>query len=150
MESERFFQFTRMVDGIHKNILKLRLDNASAFGVKGVHIFWVYELLKHPEGMSATELAANSRIDRSLISREISALKKQGYIKAEETTGKRSYNTKLTLTESGKEAAERIGALGLEIQNRVSGEISEEELAVFYSALAKIYDNLEKLADARG
>lgn len=150
MESERFFQFTRMVDGIHKNILKLRLDNAPTFGVKGVHIFWVYELLKHPEGMSATELAASSQIDRSLISREIAALKKQGYIQAEETAGKRSYNTKLTLTEAGKEAAERIGALGLDIQNRVSGAIDEEELAIFYSTLAKIYDNLEKLADSRG
>ena len=150
MESERFFQFTRMVDGIHKNILKLRLDNAPTFGVKGVHIFWVYELLKHPEGMSATELAASSQIDRSLISREIAALKKQGYIQAEETAGKRSYNTKLTLTEAGKEAAERIGALGLDIQNRVSGAIDEEELAIFYSTLAKIYDNLEKRAGSRG
>lgn len=148
MERERFFQFTRKIDGIHKSILKLRLDNAQAFGVKGVHIFWVYELLKHPEGMSATELATNSQIDRSLISREIAALKKQGYIRAEETAGKRSYNTKLMLTESGKKAAEKIGALGLALQTRVSGAISEEELAIFYSTLEKIYWNLEKLSEA--
>lgn len=145
MERERFFQFTRMIDGVHKNILKLRLDNAPTFGVKGVHVFWVYELLKHPEGMSAAELAANSQIDRSLISREIAALKKQGYIQTEETAGKRSYNAKITLTESGKEAAEKISAMGLDIQNRVSGEICEKELAIFYTTLAKIYNNLEKL-----
>ena len=147
MERERFFQFTRMIDGVHKNILKLRLDNAPTFGVKGVHVFWVYELLKHPEGMSATELAASSQIDRSLISREIAALKKQGYIQAEETAGKRSYNTKLTLTESGKDAAERISALGLDIQNRVSGMIDEKELAIFYATLEKLYTNLEELAE---
>lgn len=147
MERERFFQFTRLVDGIHKDILKLRLDHAPAFGVKGVHVFWVYELLSHPEGLSAAELAASSQIDRSLISREIAALKKQGYIQTEAVEGKRSYNAKITLTDSGREAAEKISALGLEIQNRVSGEIGEKDLAIFYKTLAKIYNNLEKLTE---
>ena len=147
MERERFFQFTRMIDGMHKNILKLRLDHAPAFGVKGVHILWVYELLQHPEGMSAAELAAHSKIDRSLISREIAALKRQGYIETEASIGKRGYNAKIFLTESGKAAAEKIGELGLTLQNRVSGTISEKELAIFYATLEKLYTNLEKLAE---
>ncbi|MBQ4599676.1 MAG: hypothetical protein IJB19_07160 [Clostridia bacterium] len=146
MEQERFFNFTRLIDGIHKDVLKIRLDYAPAFGVKSVHVFWLYDLLSHPEGLSATELAASSQIDRSLISREIAALKKQGLIQSENVEGKRNYNAKLTLTESGKAAAKRISELGVYFQNRVSEDIDEKKLMIFYDALEKMYRNLEKIA----
>lgn len=149
MEQERFFRFTRLIDGIHKSVLRLRLDNAPTFGVKGVHVFWVYELLKHPEGLSAAELAQSSRIDRSLISREIAALKKQGYIQADETDGKRNYNAKLTLTELGKQAAEQIKGIALGFQDRASEGISENDLANFYTTLEKLYHNLEKISEEK-
>ena len=74
MQEERFMRFVNLIDGVHKSVQKMRVDNAATFGIKGVHIFWVYELLQHPEGLSATELAARTNIDRSLISRENSAL----------------------------------------------------------------------------
>ena len=145
MEQERFFNFTRLIDGIHKDVLKIRLDYAPAFGVKSVHVFWLYDLLSHPEGLSATELAASSQIDRSLISREIAVLKKQGLIQTAAVEGKRSYNAKLTLTESGKEAAKRISELGVYFQNRVSRDIDEKKLLIFYDALEKMYKNLEEI-----
>ncbi|MBQ9132912.1 MAG: hypothetical protein IJX64_00115 [Clostridia bacterium] len=145
MEQERFFNFTRLIDGIHKDVLKIRLDYAPAFGVKSVHVFWLYDLLSHPEGLSATELAASSQIDRSLISREIAVLKKQGLIQTAAVEGKRSYNAKLTLTERGKEAAKRISELGVYFQNRVSRDIDEKKLLIFYDALEKMYKNLEEI-----
>lgn len=145
MEQERFFNFTRLIDGIHKDVLKIRLDYAPAFGVKSVHIFWLYDLLAHPEGLSATELAASSQIDRSLISREIAVLKKQGLIQTAAVEGKRSYNAKLTLTESGIAAAKRITEIGVYFQNRVSAGIDEKKLAIFYDALEKMYRNLEAI-----
>ncbi len=145
MEQERFFRFTRLIDGIHKSILKLRLDHAPAVGVKSVHVFWLYGLLSHPEGLSATELAASSQIDRSLISRELTALKKQGLIKAASVAGKRSYNAKLTLTDSGRAAAKRISELGVYFQNRVNEGIDEQQLMLFYDTLEKMYRNLEKI-----
>ena len=149
MEQERFFRFTRLIDGIHKSVLRLRLDNAPAFGVKGVHVFWVYELLKHPEGLSAAELAQSSHIDRSLISRELAALKRQGYLQAEKTVGKRGYNAKLTLTELGKQAAERIKGMAMSFQERAGAGISKEELAVFYATLEKLHHNLDKLSEEK-
>lgn len=147
MEKERFFSFTRLIDGIHKSVLRLRLDNAPIFDLKGVHVFWVYELLQHPEGLSAAELAQSSQIDRSLISREITALKKKGYIRLSETEGKRNYNAKLLLTESGKEAAKKIAEIALDFQNRGSEGVSEEDLTTFYKTLKIIHRNLEKIAE---
>ncbi len=145
MEQERVIQFAQLIDGVHKRIQKIRADYASTFGVKGVHVFWVYMLLSHPEGMSATDLAATSKIDRSLISREISALEARGYIKAEKQGAKRTYNSKLMLTESGREAAEKIRDIAMNFQNLADKDIPIDELEIFYSVLEKIYNNLENI-----
>ena len=147
MESERFRRFTLLVDGIHKSVQKIKNNKASDFGVKGVHTLWVYELLCHPEGMTASELAAKSMIDRSLISREIEPLKAKGYITAEEVVGKRSYNSKIRLTEKGKEIARRIGDIAIEIQKLADMGIDEEELIRFYVTLEKISSNLSGIAE---
>ena len=147
MESERFRRFTLLVDGIHKSVQKIKNNKASDFGVKGIHTLWVYELLCHPEGMTASELAAKSMIDRSLISREIEPLKSKGYITAEEVVGKRSYNSKIRLTEKGKEIAKRIGDIAIEIQKLADMGIDEEELIRFYATLEKISNNLSGIAE---
>ena len=145
MEQERVMRFTHLIDGLHKRIQKIRTEYATAFGVKGVHIFWVYELLSHPEGLSATELAASSKIDRSLISREISALEARGFIAAEKQGGKRTYNSKLVLTESGIEAAKKIKNIALNFQDGASGNVTTSDLEIFYNVLEKLYSNLENM-----
>ncbi|MBQ6892596.1 MAG: hypothetical protein IJN48_00170 [Clostridia bacterium] len=143
MEQERVMHFTHLIDGIHKRIQKIRTDNAATFGVKGVHVFWVYELLSHPEGLSAAELAASSQIDRSLISREISALESIGYVSAEKQGGKRNYNSKIVLTESGIKAAKEMRNIALDFQSIADQDISANDLEIFYSVLEKINYNLE-------
>ena len=90
-EPTRFEKLALLIDGIHKSIHKIKIEAAPALGVKAVHVFWVYELLIHPEGLTSAELASKSMIDRSLVSREIEALKKGGYITSEPGTGKRNY-----------------------------------------------------------
>lgn len=147
MEQERFFRFTRLVDSLHKSVMRLRLDNAPAFGVKGVHVFWMYELSRHPDGLSAAELAQSSKIDRSLVSRELSVLKKQGLVEADDTT--RSYNAKLRLTALGRRAAEEIKGIALQIQTRASEGIPESELAVFYTVLEKLSRNLSTISEEK-
>ena len=84
---------------------KIKFDTAPELGVKSVHGFWVYELLLHPEGLSAAEIAAVSMVDRSLVSREIETLKAGGYVRTEDNGKKRSYNSRITLTDSGLELA---------------------------------------------
>ena len=149
MESERFRRFVLLVDGIHKSVQKIKNNKATDFGVKGVHTLWVYELLCHPEGMTASELAAKSMIDRSLISREIETLKEKGYITAQEVAGKRNYNSKIHLTEKGIEVARKIENIALKIQQAADMGISEEELAIFYSTLEKLSGNLASIAEEK-
>lgn len=149
MESQpRFYIFTQLIDGVHKYIHKLKIDTAPYLGVKSVHIFWVYELFMHPEGLTAAELASRSMISRSLISREIESLQEDGYIEIHETAhGKRkNYNSHITLTESGKELAQSITNEALSVQEGVRAGISDEELAAFYATLKKLYDNIKRVS----
>ena len=150
---DRFYKFCLLVDGIHKNINRLKVDVAPELGVKSVHIFWVYELLLHEEGLTAAELASRTMISRSLISREIEELYEQGYIDMCKTAhGKRkNYNSRILLTEKGKTLARSISELGVQIQLAADTNISEEELRSFYNTLEKLSENLctiSKEADA--
>lgn len=145
MENNRFEKFTLLIDGIHKSVHKLKLDIAPTLGVKGVHVFWVYELSCHPEGLTATEIAAAGRIDRSLVSREIAALVGGGYIASHGGSGSRRYNEKFYLTDSGKELSARISDEIFKIQESVSHGIDPKELSVFYSVLERLYDNFEQV-----
>jgi DNA-binding MarR family transcriptional regulator len=110
----------------------------------------VYSLRKHPEGLTSTELAALSEIDRSLVSREVAKLCADGYITYVGGSGKRrNYNSRLVLTEKGLELAEYIRKEALKIQNQADEGISAEELAVFYSVMEKLNANFAKVIKER-
>ena len=151
MQPVRFYRFVLLIDGVHKCIQKLRIDTAPYLGVKSVHIFWVYELLAHPEGLTAAELASRSMISRSLVSREIDELNKDGYIELHEMArGKRkNYNSRITLTDKGKELANKIMAEGMKVQNVANEGITVEELSFFYNILEKLHKNLCVVAAQR-
>ena len=146
MEAVRFEKFTLLIDGIHKSINRIKFDTAPYLGVKSVHVFWIYQLALHPEGLTAAEIAAASMVDRSLVSREIAALEKGGYVAREETGKKRSYNARITLTEKGTELAEKITKEAIGVQSRVDEGITEGELESFYSTLEKLYTNFAALS----
>ncbi len=147
VESVRFEKFTLLIDGIHKSINRIKSDIAPELGVKSVHVLWVYELLLHPEGLTATEIAAVSMVDRSLVSREIETLKRGGYVATEDSRGKRNYNARITLTDKGTELAEKIRAEAVAVQVAADDGITESELVSFYSTLEKLYGNFSSLAD---
>lgn len=146
MEAIRFEKFTLLIDGIHKCISKIKFDTAPDLGVKSVHLFWVYKLMLHPNGLTAAEIAAVNKVDRSLVSREIETLKKNGYVQTKDNGNKRSYNSRITLTESGLALAKRIKDEAIRIQEVVGANISEDELATFYVTLEKLYGNFDLLA----
>ena len=143
MEQVRFEKFTLLIDGIHKSIHNLKITIAPHLGVKGVHVLWVWELLKNPDGLTAAELAMRSMVNRSLVSREIEALREGGYVVLS-LDGGNKYNGKLRLTDKGRELAQTIGGEVMRIQDAVDEGISEAELDAFYKTLEKLNDNFKK------
>ena len=109
-----------------------------------MHTLWLYELYKHNEGLTSSELAEKSNIDRSLVSREIRELTREGYINIEPCAGKRGYNSRITLSGKGVEIAKKIADAAYEIQSVVSDGIDYDTLSLFYSTLEKLCCNLEE------
>ena len=146
---DRFESFILLIDAIHKGINKIKTDISPASAIKSVHTMWLYELLRNPDGLTATEIAAKTMIDRSLVSREISALMRAGYVMSASSEGKRGYNSVITLTEQGKTLAEQIADAALTIQDNVSRDVNKEELSIFYSVLERLYRNIEEISSKR-
>ena len=150
MELERFGRFTLLIDGIYKCIHKIKLNKTQYLDIKSVHVFWIYSLRLHPEGLTATELASLSEIDRSLVSREVAKLCAEGYIESVGGSGKRrSYNSRLMLTEKGAELAEYIRREAMNVQTLADDGISEAELELFYSVLERLHGNFMKITEGR-
>ena len=145
MEDIRFEKFALLIDGVQKCIQKFKNNIAPVLGIKSVHVLWIYELYLHPDGLTSAELAVRSNIDPSLISRELAALKKQGYITKEVTPGKRNYNSRITLTDDGEALAKKIYAKALEVQGKVDEGVGTNDLVIFYSVLERLHQNLEKI-----
>jgi len=147
MAEERFEQFSNLISGIYWDIQKLKAKWTEPLGMKSVHIFWVYLLKNHPEGLTASEISRYSQSNRSLVSREIQDLINLGYVQAEKVTSHRRYGQKLILTQSGLEVAKFIGQTSLDIQNQVNTGVSEEDLEVLYRTLGILMENFHRLAE---
>ena len=106
---------------------------------------WLYKLLKHNNGLTASELAAESMIDRSLISRELASLAEDGYITIDSQGKKRGYNSRIKLTEKGKEAANSIATTAYNTQEAIREGVTDQDLVIFYTTLEKLCANFEKL-----
>ncbi len=142
LETVRFEKFTLLIDGIHKSINKIKHKIVPTLGIKSVHVLWLYQLMQHPEGLTAAEIAAASMIDRSLVSREIESLMSDGCIA-------RTKSRRFTLTERGIELAKTIEEMVKEGQAEADEGISEEELLLFYRVLEKLHENFARMSEKR-
>ena len=145
LDQERFEEFSSLISGIHGNIQKLKARYTAQLGLKSVHVFWLYLLRAHPEGLSASQLAEAGGSNRSLVSRELDELFQQGILYTKDTGDKRRYGWKLRLTDKGKELANVISAVVMDIQNTVSHDIAEKDLETFYRTLRMLEKGFEEL-----
>ncbi len=136
-----------LIDSVHKCISKIKQKICSDAKIKSVHTLWLYVLYKNKDGLTSTELAEKMNIDRSLVSREIRELYDGGYVSLEFPKGKRVYNSRITLTESGMRAASGIAEAALEMQSAVSDNLSKNDLETFYNILYKIESSLEGITE---
>ena len=145
MEDIRFEEFTHLISNIYKSIQRIKTDEIGRFGLKGVHVSWVYRLSQCPEGLSPAALAKSSGMNRSLISRELDLLLQEGFVReATEGDGRRRYNLPLLLTDKGLVLAAEIVRVVRDIQEDLDRDVTEEELRIFYRILHKIDTRLEE------
>lgn len=143
MEQDRFDRFYHLVSGSIKSIQRLRSVGMLQFGLTGAHTMCLRHLYNTPDGLTRTKLVRLCDIDKAQVSRIINELCAKGY--AIETENENiNYRKRLKLTPLGKDTTEKINRLVLDINEYVSNDIPDEQLAVFYETFEKISNRLKE------
>lgn len=143
---ERFETFTVLINRISRNIRKIKNQEMAEYELRSVHVSCLYYLYM-ADSLTATDLCERCEEDKATISRAIDYLEDGGYIVCQPKSTKR-YKSPLTLTEKGIETAEKIVGKIDAVLEISSGGLSNEELRIFYRALAIISESLEAVADS--
>ena len=99
--SENYRLFSLYLGHIKKCVDTIEARFGEQFLIKGVYPFWIYELSRYPDGLTAAELAKLCNVNRSLVSREMPILLEQDIVCAKEETQGKKYNRRFLLTEKG-------------------------------------------------
>ena len=114
-------------------------------GYKGAFAQYLATLSRYEDGLTSTELCEICDKDKAAVSRIIAEMEEKGLIQREKKAV-RSYRSKITLTEKGKEVADFVAKRAHAAISAVSKEImTDEERVAFYSILDNVYKNITKI-----
>ena len=130
----------------YKHILKIKSYEMQEFGLKGANAMTLFFIGKYAEGLTAGELGELCREDKAGISKSLAALKKQGYIEADDIGGTRKYRTKYKISEKGRAVYEKISSIIVHVVEECSKGVTVEERTSFYNTLDTIVSNIEKFS----
>jgi len=134
---DRFLRFSFAIDQIAKNLQKLKNEKLAPFGLRSMHLMCLFQLDKHPEGLTGKELAVCCQVDKAFVSRITGELCLREYITYLNREGSH-YNNKFVLTDTGKQVMVQIRHILEESVNQVTAGISEEEWNQFYQVLNQL------------
>lgn len=146
MNGERYVRFCIAVEHMAKTLQRYKNEKLAAFGLRSMHLMFLFQLNQSDEGLTGSELAASCSVDKAFISRVTSELSDMGYVEYKDKIGSR-YKNKLVLTEAGRQVMEQINAMIDDTISAVASGITDEQFKIFYSVLGTIDRNLEKLPD---
>lgn len=142
-----FIRFSIATDTVMKKIQKYKNDQLSVFGLRSMHLMFLYCLSKAKDGMTPGELAQSCSVDKAFISRISSELRTLGYVDYDPLLNDESmrYKKRLTLTPKGKEIMVAVNEKVKESVDVISAGISPDDLEIFYKVLAAFDRNLFSL-----
>lgn len=141
---ERFEAFTGSVLELNRYLQKIKDIEMKPFGLRASHVMCLYYLGRNPNGLTSTELSEACREDKAAISRSVSFLVERALIRGDFQEHKRSYRTKLFLTEAGKELVETIDRRIDTAMTQGGSGLTEEQRKNFYAAMEIIIKNLSQ------
>ena len=142
---DRFERFSFAISEISKYWHKLAADEMERYGLKGTHSVYLLTMLKHPDGLTAPQICELCGRDKSDVSRMMSMMEANGLV-IKESAHQRRYNGVFKLTEAGTKAAAHVRQRAVLAVEYAGKDLSEENRAVFYEALASILANLRTLS----
>ena len=142
--TQRFEIFTGAISQIYRCIQKLKAAEMTEMGLKGGHVSCLFQLNRHPEGLTAAELCTLCDEDKAAVSRTVADLEERGLVACRSAAGRR-YRSPLTLTEAGREAADRVDRSIRRIVDEAGRSLTDAQRNEFYRSLLLISSNLQQL-----
>ena len=144
---ERFEDFVGLVTAIEKEIQRIKTAELARFGLRASDLMCVYTLERHPEGMTAAELARATSVDRAAISRVISRLASNGFVDVgEDDPGRGRYRAPIRLTEKGEAAMLEVDQIICRVVEQAGSGLTEERREAMYASLDSVYQQLKEIA----
>ena len=143
---ERFERFSFAISEISYHWHKLSADEMKKHGLKGTHSVYILTLLKFPEGLTAPQLCELCNKDKSDVSRMMSILEEKNFVK-KEGIYQNLYKGKFKLTDEGVAVAESVRLKAALVVEYAGKDMTEDERAIFYTALESIASNLKTLSN---
>jgi DNA-binding MarR family transcriptional regulator len=133
------------VEHMAKTLQKYKNEKLAEFGLRSMHLMFLFQLNQSEEGLTGTELAATCSVDKAFISRVTNELTALGYVEYRNKVGTR-YKNRLILTEQGKNVMGKVSEIIDEAVSVVTKEISAEQFDTFYTVLSMVDRRLEESA----
>ncbi len=144
--NDRFMRFSIAMETISKNVQRYKNEQLSPFGLKSMHLMFLYCLGQAENGLTATELSKSCGVDKAFISRMATDLRTMGYIGCAEQEGGH-YKKRLELTEHGWAIIREINERVESAVEKVTAGVSRENLEIFYTVLEKMNGNISGLLE---
>ncbi|MEA4969182.1 MAG: MarR family transcriptional regulator [Candidatus Pelethousia sp.] len=142
---ERFEAFVGLITQIYKSIQRIKGLEMTEQGLRGNHTMCLYNLGRHPDGLTCAQLTILCEEDKAAISRTLAELETQGYVRREAPAGSGKYRAKLLLTEKGQAAARFIRQRAESIVGQGGEGLTDNQREILYASLSLISQNLQSL-----
>ncbi len=144
---ERFEAFVGLITQIYKSIQKIKGLEMTEQGLRGNHTMCLYNLGRHPDGLTCAQLTTLCEEDKAAISRTLAELETRGYVRREAPAGSGKYRAKLLLTEKGQVVARFIRKRAESIVEQGGEGLTDSQRESLYASLLLISQNLQSLPD---
>lgn len=138
---ERFELFTTTITQIYKNLQRIKMQEMADLELRGNHVMCLFQLNRHKEGLTVTQISNLCGEDKAATSRTISDLIKKGFVV---TDTEKKYRAPIILTENGQKIANQIDKLATQAVEAAGQGLTDTERETFYKALTTISENLKK------
>lgn len=145
-EQGRFEDFVGMISALSKEIQRIKMVEATKLGIKGADVMLLYQLARHPQGLTGAELARRCGVTRAAVSRALTTLEDKGFVMVQPDPGAGRYRAAVMLSVRGTAAMESATRIIDRVVSESGDAVSERNRAIMYSSLSTILDQLKKIS----
>lgn len=147
MEETRFEDFVGIISALNKEIQRIKNAEAHRLGFRGADVMCLYYLVRHPDGLTAAELARMVDVSRAAVSRTVAHLAEEGFVEVGGSDEEASrYRAPIRLTEKGYEAARPLDDIIHRVLDEAGGELALRQRMQMYDSLNHILERLRTFA----